>query len=126
MHDAQMAAGTRRLEMERQVAVVALARDDRRARVEHPDVGHVGALLERARRDVGRRAVEQDARASLRIIAGHDAADRSNVGQALLRCNKWKSDAPAGIYGFLATSYMSLTTSTTPGLSSRMTCVFVS
>src|SRR5262245_27860342 len=61
LHHPQMAAETRRLEMERHVAVVAFARDHRQTAVEHPYVGHIGALLERARLDVGSGAVEQDA-----------------------------------------------------------------
>src|SRR5262245_41451297 len=118
LHHAQMSARARRLEMERQVAVVARARDHGGATVEHPQVGHVGALLERARLDVGRRAVEQHAGASLRVVAGHHPPDRlDRVAHALrLRWNEWKSAAPLGAHGLLAMAYMSVTTSTTTGL----------
>src|SRR4051812_37077179 len=122
LHDAQMPAGVRRLEMERQIAIVALARDDGRTAVEYPDVGHVGALLERADLHVGRRAVEQYARAPLCVMAGHHAPDRLDVVRHRLRprWNEWKSAAPSGTHGFFAMAYMSLTTSMTTGFSSAM------
>src|SRR5262245_5379601 len=118
LHHAQMSARARRLEMKGQVAVVALARDHGGTAVEHPQVGHVGALLERARLDVGRRTVEQHTRAPLRVVSGHHPPDRlDRVAHALrLRWNEWKSVAPLGVHGFLAMAYMSVTTSTTTGL----------
>src|SRR5262249_39670425 len=68
-----------RLEMERQLAVIAIARDDRGRSLVNPDVGHAGPAADRAGIDIGRRAVEQHAGASLRIVAGHDAPDRFRV-----------------------------------------------
>src|SRR5262245_2800762 len=110
LHDPQMPAGARRLEMERQIAVVALARDDGRTALEYPDVGHVGTLLERADLHVGRRAVEQHARVPLRVMAGHHAPDRLDIvcHRLRFRWNEWKSVAPSGTHGFFAMAYMSV------------------
>src|SRR5262245_61122782 len=62
--------------MKRQVAVVAVAGNGRRRVLVDPNVGHAGAADDCAWVDVGRRAVEQDARAALRIVAGDHATDR--------------------------------------------------
>src|SRR5262249_16764252 len=76
LDDAQMPARGRRLETERQVAVVARAGDERGHAGIDPDIGHAGTAADRAGIDVGRRAVEQYARPSNRIVAGHHAPDR--------------------------------------------------
>ena len=65
--------------MKRQVAVVARARDERGRGLVDPDVGHAGAPADRAGIDIGRCAVEQHARPSLRVVAGHDAPDRLHL-----------------------------------------------
>ena len=61
--------------MEWNVAVVAVARDHGRTRVELPDVRHSRALLERARLHAGRRAVDEYARAALLVVSSHYAPD---------------------------------------------------
>ena len=58
LHDAKVPAGRRRLEMERQVAVVARARNDRGRALINPDIRHAGASADRACIHIGGRAVE--------------------------------------------------------------------
>src|SRR5712691_1998263 len=87
LDDAQMPAVFGRFEMKRQTAVVALPGDDRRAAVEYPDVRHAGARADRARIDVGRRAVEEHARAAVLVVSGDYAPNRPQ----LFRHAFWKS-----------------------------------
>src|SRR5262249_31501904 len=79
LHDPQMSAGRWRLEMVGQRAVVAFARQRRRRLLVDPAVGHTRARILGARHDVGRGAVVEHARAPLRIVTGHDAADRPHL-----------------------------------------------
>src|SRR5882672_9339840 len=97
LDDAQMPAVFGRFEMKRQTAVVALAGNDRRAAVEYPDVRHAGARADHARIDVGRRAVEEHARAAVLVVSGDYAPD----GPQLFRHafgNRRTSFNPASVY----------------------------
>ena len=61
LNDAQVPARGGRLEMKRQVAVVAITGNQSRRLLVDPDVGHAGAAHDRARVDIGRGAIEQNA-----------------------------------------------------------------
>jgi hypothetical protein len=83
--DPHAPAARRRLEVKRDVPVVAIAGDGRGARIELPDIRHPGAFLEGARFHPGRVAVDQHARASLGIVARHDPANGSDTFGHVLR-----------------------------------------
>jgi hypothetical protein len=58
LDDAKVTTIRRRLEMERQIAVIAPAANVCRETVVNPEIGHAGAAADGARVDVRRRAIE--------------------------------------------------------------------
>jgi hypothetical protein len=74
LDDAQMRTALRRLKTERQPATVARVRERHGTAFEDPEIRHAGAGTDGARVHVRRCAVEDDARAPLRVVAGNHAA----------------------------------------------------
>src|SRR6478672_4182221 len=75
-----MSAIVRRLEIERQIAVIPRTADGRRRFLINPDVGHARARSYRSRIYVWRVAVEEQARTALCVVARYDTAYRFQCG----------------------------------------------